>query len=479
MVGLGQRLRLPTHGEGHNLDLAVPGLADLDPGSTVKLEFKSLWDIEWDYDYGYVLTTTDGGQTYASHPSEKGYTTENAGVPGNVNQNQCQATYDNGLTGSSGSYAAGTDAVDRATGEYPASEFLADSYDISDLAGESGGRRCGSATRPTRAWPGRAGSSTTSGSWRPSPASRARELMVTDFESDGGPGDPRIFNGGCREDLTTAQQLHQGVAVRRRRCRGGRTTTPTTSRCATAPASTSTATGRSTATRSTFQPGLYLAYTDEAHGYGNAGTDDPPAQSPLDSVPDPGNDTPDLSDAAFTAAPARSTYSDSGEGHTDNYNDPSSTRVDPRYADVSTPWRFQYDCLGFDVTDMSGQENGPERLRRRPHRHVAFTMGDGCGEFDYGYADPGAGPGNTAPTAAAVARPTTAGRHADRGSTPGQHRHRDAGRPGLQLGLRQRRRPPRTPPVRSSRTPSATRGPTRHRDGDRPPGRAPTPPRSP
>ena len=32
-----------------------------------------------------------------------------------------------------------------------------------------------------------------------------------------------------------------------------------------------------------FQPGLSLDYTDEAHGYGNAGTDDPPAQTPLDS----------------------------------------------------------------------------------------------------------------------------------------------------------------------------------------------------
>jgi len=48
-----------------------------------------------------------------------------------------------------------------------------------------------------------------------------------------------------------------------------------------------------------FQPGVLLAYTEEDHGYGNVGTDDPPAQTPLDSRPEPGSDTPNLDDAAF------------------------------------------------------------------------------------------------------------------------------------------------------------------------------------
>ena len=142
--------------EGHNLDLAIPGLADLPQGSEVKLEFKSLWDIEWDYDYGFVLTTTDGGKTYTSNPSENGYTTSNTDpLAGNPNQNNCQAKYDNGLTGTSGSYAAGSEATDRKLGEYPESVFLADSYDISELAGApNGALRFSYATDPGLARPG-------------------------------------------------------------------------------------------------------------------------------------------------------------------------------------------------------------------------------------------------------------------------------------------------------------------------------------
>jgi hypothetical protein len=45
------------------------------------------------------------------------------------------------------------------------------------------------------------------------------------------------------------------------------------------------------------------------------GTDDPPAQTPLDARPEPGSDTPDLDDAAFKQGDQ---FSDSGAGHTDN-----------------------------------------------------------------------------------------------------------------------------------------------------------------
>ena len=70
-----------------------------------------------------------------------------------------------------------------------------------------------------------------------------------------------------------------------------------------------------------FAPGVYLAYTDENHGYGNVGTDNPPAQSPLDAVPEPGSDTPNLDDAAFKQG--QGSFSDAGAGHVDNYSDPS------------------------------------------------------------------------------------------------------------------------------------------------------------
>ncbi|MCW2666394.1 MAG: domain containing protein, partial [Frankiales bacterium] len=55
--GSGNDFGCNTDGGGHNLDFSVPGLSALPAGSTVKLDFKSSFDIEWDYDYGFVLTS--------------------------------------------------------------------------------------------------------------------------------------------------------------------------------------------------------------------------------------------------------------------------------------------------------------------------------------------------------------------------------------------------------------------------------------
>ena len=165
--------------------MAIPALATLPAGSTVDLSFKSSWDIEWDYDYGFVLTTTDGGKTYKSHASKNGYTTSNTDpLAGNPNQNTCQAEYDNGLTGTSGSYEAGTEATDRKLGNTPDAVFVADSYDISDLAGKpNGALRFSYATDPGLARPG----------WfiddvsitATLPDGSTREIYATDFETSG------------------------------------------------------------------------------------------------------------------------------------------------------------------------------------------------------------------------------------------------------------------------------------------------------
>ena len=61
--------------KGHNLDIALPALKALPAGTPVKLTFKSSWQIEWDFDYGFVLGTTDAGKNYTSFESAKGYTT--------------------------------------------------------------------------------------------------------------------------------------------------------------------------------------------------------------------------------------------------------------------------------------------------------------------------------------------------------------------------------------------------------------------
>lgn len=382
---------------GHNLDLSIPALASLPAGSTVKLSFKSNWDIEWDFDYGYVLTTTDGGKTYTSHASENGYTTSNTDpLAGNPNQNTCQAEYDNGLTGTSGSYAAGTEATDRKLGETPAAVFLTDSYDISDLAGQpNGALRFSYATDPGLARPGWFIDDVTVTATTPS---GEKVLLKTDFETDGGPDDARVFNGGCREDLTTAQRCTQGWKYLEA---GAESEQDHAYYLEMRDRSGFDLDGHGQIDRDPigFQAGFYLAYTDEAHGYGNAGTDDPPAQSPLDSTPEPGSATPDLNDAAFTAAAGRSSYSDArAEPHVDNYSDPSS---------ASGNWEFGYDCLGFDVLSMSGNADGPATSDGDLTGSVRFTMGTGCGAFDYGYV-PVEGPANTAPTAQATATPATA-----------------------------------------------------------------------
>ncbi|HVL90464.1 MAG TPA: hypothetical protein VM841_09565, partial [Actinomycetota bacterium] len=58
----------------------------------------------------------------------------------------------------------------------------------------------------------------------------------------------------------------------------------------------------------TWEPGVSIIYTDEQHGYGNTGVSNPPAQTPVDSVPTPLSDNPNLDDAAFIAAPGRDLF---------------------------------------------------------------------------------------------------------------------------------------------------------------------------
>ncbi|HEU5454208.1 MAG TPA: PKD domain-containing protein, partial [Nocardioides sp.] len=206
----------------------------------------------------------------------------------------------------------------------------------------------------------------------------------TDFESSGGPDDPRVFNGGCRENLTTSQRCTLGwryVAA------GSEAAADHAYYLEMRDRSGFDLDGQGQIDRDPigFAPGLSLVYTDEAHGYGNAGTDDPPAQSPLDSQPEPGESAPDLNDAAYTATDRDSSYTDSGIGHTDNYEDPGNSETDSRYPEVSNPWRFRYNCLAFNVLSMFGDTAGPATSDGDLTGDVAFRIGQGCGAFDYGY----------------------------------------------------------------------------------------------
>ena len=377
------------NGGGHNLDFSVPGLSKLPAGSTVSLAFKSMFDVEWDYDYGFVLTSEDGGDTFASQPSERSVPTTTPTA--NANQNACQAAYGNGITGSGGSYTTPVNVqVDRTAGNYPAAEFIADTFDISELAGaKTPVLRFSYATDPGLARPGwfiddvKITATTPGGK---------KVLLSTDFEKSGGYDDPRVFNGGCQADSPGTnctpgwQYIKAGAEAdfdhayyMEMRDRSGFDLAGN---------------GQIDRDPIGWKPGLYLGYTDEAHGYGNAGTDDPPAQSPLDSRPTPGSATPNLNDAAYNTATSRSTFNDFLSpatskqklyGHTDNYVDPANSAVDPRYPDVANPWRFTYGCLKFKVLKMSGTDIGPAKADGNLTGNVSIRIGKGCGEFNYGY----------------------------------------------------------------------------------------------
>jgi M6 family metalloprotease-like protein len=377
----------------HNLDIVLPELETLPAGTPVTVTFKSKWDIEWDYDYGFVMISTDGGETYQSLPSQNDHTTATF----NPTANSCQAQYGNGLTGTSGSYAGNTEEADRLIGNYPEGGFLDDEYSFSS-DGSATVLRFSYATDPGLARPG----------WFIDDlriTAGAQVLFETDFESSGDPDDPRMFNGGCKELTRSAAQCTDGWQY--------------VSATDGSPAdhayymvlrdrSSFDLDGRGQNDRDpiAFLPGLLLVYNDEAHGYGNVGVDNPPAVTPLDSQPQPGNNTPSLDDAAWTDAPGDNAFSDTGVGHTDNYTNPAENEVDSRYPSVPNPWRFRFDCLSFTVTSMTGEETiGPLNPPYDLTATVDFTIGSGCAPFDYGYEDEDV---NVPPTAVAQAKPTEA-----------------------------------------------------------------------
>jgi M6 family metalloprotease-like protein/LPXTG-motif cell wall-anchored protein len=364
---------------GHNLDFAIPGLEDVPAGTPITATFKTFFDIEWDYDYGFVLTGApddEGKVAYASQPSENGYTTPAAQNP---NTNTCQSKYGNGITGTPASYENGTAPVDRVAGEYPDGPFVEDAYDVSELAGVKGGvLRFSYATDPGLAKLGwiiddlvvKAGD---------------KVLFETDFEDgEGGSDDPRVYNGGCKEDLSTSgglctegwsylaagtpSELEHGYLMEMRDRSGfdidGR--------------------GESDRGPTEFEPGLLLTYTDEAHGYGNVGTDNPPAQTPLDSVPEPESDTPNLNDATFNASGARSSFTDSpATPHVDNYTEPTRDPEKDTDDDGNQPWQFDYNCLAFKVGSLAGDTSDTVDAFDLVG-DVTFTMNRGCAAFNYG-----------------------------------------------------------------------------------------------
>ncbi|NNF52662.1 MAG: cadherin-like domain-containing protein [Gammaproteobacteria bacterium] len=290
--GSGNDFGCPTT-QGHNLDFFVPDLAQ-HAGSTVELSFQSLYEIEWDWDYAFLMVSDDGGVNWTALPSQEGTTMDGY----NPNNAGCFTDLNNGISGSSREAASERNSLanpNRYTGDLQEAQWITDRYDLSDYAGKQIIIRFGYFTDPAvanRGWFIDDINLTVDGD----------SIYSSDFEED---EHTRIFPDNWTR-VSTADGVEADhayyVEVRDRVSWDFN--------------------GKNQSERGdpNWQPGVAVLYTDESHGYGNTGVDNPPAQTIVDSQPTPGDNTPNLDDAAYTGAPGRDDFN--ACVHIDNYSTP-------------------------------------------------------------------------------------------------------------------------------------------------------------
>ena len=353
--GSGNDFGCPPAG-GHNLDIALPGAA--------RRARRNAGDAHLQVALGHRvglrlrLRARDHRQRHrptSRYASANGYTTPAAQNP---NANGCQSQYGNGLTGSSGSYEAGTQTVDRADrAPTPTAPFVDD-----ELRPVRPRRHAGHAALHLRHRPG------------PGPA-----RLVHRRPRDQGRrhGDLRVrlrdrrptrrsttaaAARACRRrsECTDGWQLRLG-----RRGLAGRARLP--ARDARPLRLRPDRPGRERPRRRRPSPRACCSPTPtRTTATATSAPTTRRPRRPLDAQPEPGSDTPNLDDAAFKQGQS---FSDAGAGHVDNYSDPS--REDGA-------WRFDFDCLGFDVTSLAGAGPGPEapgHLRPRGRRGLPHRPG--------------------------------------------------------------------------------------------------------
>jgi M6 family metalloprotease-like protein len=302
--GAGNDFGCPTQ-EGHGLVIQLPEVAQVPGGTPISLSFSSFYEIEWDFDYGFVMASIDGGATWQTLPSRQGTTINRAFNPNAVG---CLAQWDNGITGVSRvspterNSPANPNRIGSQAGEatYPPAEWMRDEYDLSAFAGETLLIMLSYATDPGLAKRG----------WfidDLAVTTPDRTLYSSDFETDQEP--LRLFPAGkagwTRVSTAEGSPADHAYYIELR----DRVSWDFDSK------------GQSDrAGGVTWQPGVSIIYTNEAHGYGNVGVENPPAQTPVDSNPQPGNNFPNLDDAAFVPAEGRDRFN--GCTHIDNYTDP-------------------------------------------------------------------------------------------------------------------------------------------------------------
>jgi len=298
---------------GHNLDVFLPNLPD---AASITLTLQSLYEIEWDWDYAFVMVSTDAGATWTTLPSANGTTLTNGYNPNNV---ECFAALNNGITGV---FAGGGNTLanpNRAQNLYPASPgngFVADQFDLSAYSGDSILLRFAYFTDPAavnRGWFIDDINITADGA----------VVYASDFEE--GPEENRLFNDGWTR-VSTAQgsDVEHAYFIELR----DRISNDFDGK------------GQSDRGVPGWEGGVALLYSDRQHSFGNTSAADHPGQTVVDAAPDPGNDSPNLNDAAFTLA--RPTFN--GCTHIDNYPDPDGPNGE---------WKLP-NPLKFTVTALSG-----------------------------------------------------------------------------------------------------------------------------
>ncbi len=304
---------------GHNLDVYLPDLQQYADASTVTLSFKTLYEMEWDWDYGFVMVSDDGGATWATLPSKNQTTIQGF----NPNMVECYATWGNGITGVSGAGPNTEDNPNRSTGlgglgavTYPPAQFIDDAFDLTPYKGKNITLRFSYYTD----------ANTTKRGWLIDDLSISadeRVIYTSDFEASD--EDDRLFpKGWVRASTEDGVPIEHAYFLELR------------------DRINNDFDGKQQSERGSpgWQPGVYMMYTDRAHGYGNTTSADHPSQSPVDANPDPGNDAPDLSDAAFNLS--RPTFN--GCTHIDNYPAPEIE---------GGLWKLP-PYLKFTVTDITG-----------------------------------------------------------------------------------------------------------------------------
>ena len=317
-----------------------------------------------------MLTSTDSGKTYQSHESENGYTTPAAQNP---NANGCQATYGNGLTGSSGSYDGRHRRPSTAS----------------------------PATTPTRR------SSTTSTT---SPSSPARRRAAPHLRHRPGPGAAGLVHRRPRRSRPATRSSTRPTSRRRRRRRrsttaaAGRTCRPrSVHRGLAARSRPPTAARRARVPAGDARPLRLRRRRPRRERPRRRRRSSPACCSP----------TPTRPTATATSAPttrrrrARSTPSPSPGGDAEPQRR-GVHRRGRRLALLATParatstttrtrratdglWRFDFDCLAFNVGAHGGRQDVARRGAYNLVGDVTFKTGAGCGAFDYGTNSPAGG----------------------------------------------------------------------------------------